>query len=484
MRWPIGVRRDGPLATMARSLSHCPAVMSCLGQRLLLGALLFASAACSAPGGSGRPLSSTGVPPLHLTVDHFQGSPLSGPRLGVFAAYPAEPSAASPDESPWVRTEAWVVDGLPEDELSLLSSDARLIALPLEGDPLRPNVASVIRGRVGNVHDVGALLAASRRALALGAAEGALDIGMTSVLRVERYDRPGERIELLVSRPLTGLVLSAYLVLRSQRESGEDRVWEQILLAEAPAIGGDPLLLTLPLPEGGDLLLRLAVGQPEPGSAEHALLVAAARTQAAAHHAELLAALAERRAGVPANAGLVAALVGMQPGANRRGAVLYLATLAHAPVCTDVALSGRPELLDEVAEAVRAGLPPDQPPTAAQLAWLFESESLSRLSQLIEAGDDDPALEAMLLRHTGEVGRNLPLLQSLIGSAGGPVDLRQRLVAENLLFLEDNAPASRVRAFDWLLGLDRAPEGFDPLATRKERRAALARLREAASSQP
>jgi hypothetical protein len=39
-----------------------------------------------------------------------------------------------------------------------------------------------------------------------------------------------------------------------------------------------------------------------------------------------------------------------------------------------------------------------------------------------------------------------------------------------------------VRAFDWLEVRERAPPGYDPLASREERRAALARAEEAAAS--
>jgi hypothetical protein len=39
--------------------------------------------------------------------------------------------------------------------------------------------------------------------------------------------------------------------------------------------------------------------------------------------------------------------------------------------------------------------------------------------------------------------------------------------------LEDSSPASRVRAFDWLTARGRAPAGYDPLGTPRQRRAAL-----------
>jgi hypothetical protein len=47
------------------------------------------------------------------------------------------------------------------------------------------------------------------------------------------------------------------------------------------------------------------------------------------------------------------------------------------------------------------------------------------------------------------------------------------VIAENLSYLEDASPSARVRAYDWLRTRGRAPAGYDPLGTIKERRNAL-----------
>jgi len=59
--------------------------------------------------------------------------------------------------------------------------------------------------------------------------------------------------------------------------------------------------------------------------------------------------------------------------------------------------------------------------------------------------------------------------------------LDARVIAENLIYLEDASPASRVRAYDWLQSRGRAPAGFDPLGTPRERRDALEKARSAAA---
>ena len=48
------------------------------------------------------------------------------------------------------------------------------------------------------------------------------------------------------------------------------------------------------------------------------------------------------------------------------------------------------------------------------------------------------------------------------------------MIVENRIYLEDNSPASRVRAYDWLKARGAAPKGFDPLANPRDRREALA----------
>ena len=58
---------------------------------------------------------------------------------------------------------------------------------------------------------------------------------------------------------------------------------------------------------------------------------------------------------------------------------------------------------------------------------------------------------------------------------------------ENLIALEDSAPAARVRAYDYLAARGKALPGYDPLAPAKARRAALEKAREvppAAATQP
>jgi hypothetical protein len=84
-----------------------------------------------------------------------------------------------------------------------------------------------------------------------------------------------------------------------------------------------------------------------------------------------------------------------------------------------------------------------------------------------------PELRAVLTIYAGEPARHGGSLDDIAHQSTSRQDLENRLTAENLVFLTDASPASRVRAYDWLKARGLAPAGFDPLGPAKERREAL-----------
>ena len=78
--------------------------------------------------------------------------------------------------------------------------------------------------------------------------------------------------------------------------------------------------------------------------------------------------------------------------------------------------------------------------------------------------------------HAGEAGRHAASIEQLTRGVGGRADFDGRVLGENLIFLEDSSPSSRVRAYDWLQSHGHAPAGYDPLGPPKARRAALERM--------
>jgi hypothetical protein len=84
-----------------------------------------------------------------------------------------------------------------------------------------------------------------------------------------------------------------------------------------------------------------------------------------------------------------------------------------------------------------------------------------------------PELRAILTVYAGEPSRHSGSLDDIANQSTSRQDLENRLTAENLVFLTDSSPASRVRAFDWLSARGLAPAGYDPLGSAKQRREAL-----------
>lgn len=161
---------------------------------------------------------------------------------------------------------------------------------------------------------------------------------------------------------------------------------------------------------------------------------------------------------------------------HRRQALLYLAREAGAPLVEDITLSSTDVVIDRLAYAVtnecESG-PAIEPNT---LGWRLQKTAYLLLADLTSADQAWPELEAIAIRYGGEVGRHPAVLKEMVSQAANGADLEQRLLLENSIYLEDISPAARSRAFEWLTARGRAPQGYDPLASLKERRSVLNRV--------
>ena len=275
------------------------------------------------------------------------------------------------------------------------------------------------------------------------------------------------------------------------------------LLRPGPAPApGEPVLVLVRAPfvagEGATLALYVAAtaSAADPG-AEAALGPALDRALAAVdlRSALLAADLAAAGTGdflartVPEALGRLERL--RAAGADPRTTLLFLAGALDAPLAMDVLLAvdaaELASLTDWLLEDERTG--------ARGPRWSLEHHAWRALQAGTAggrlgpptAGDDAgvapelpdrsagqlAALQGLVLRHAGEVGRFPRLLEALLVASVDEQDLHERLVAENRAFLEDSSPAARVRAYDWLAARDRAPALYDPLARRGARRTAL-----------
>jgi len=112
-------------------------------------------------------------------------------------------------------------------------------------------------------------------------------------------------------------------------------------------------------------------------------------------------------------------------------------------------------------------------PSTERLGFELDRNALSIMADKSAVGSLVPELTSVLLIHTGEVGRHPDTIKEILRGTGNRTDLHSRLIAENLIELEDNSPAARVRAYDWLKEAGKAPANFDPLGDAASRRTAL-----------
>ncbi|MBL7188813.1 MAG: hypothetical protein ISS70_21000 [Phycisphaerae bacterium] len=158
---------------------------------------------------------------------------------------------------------------------------------------------------------------------------------------------------------------------------------------------------------------------------------------------------------------------------NERRALLYLAQQTDASLAADIALSGTEVVFGSLSRTVKDRYLSGMVNDAEVLGWTLERSSYRILADLLSADQVTPQLEAMLVRHIGQVGRHVSTLEELLASSGNTDEFRRSVVSENFIYLEDISPAARTRAFEWLAARGKAPDGYDPLAPLKQRRAAL-----------
>ena len=109
----------------------------------------------------------------------------------------------------------------------------------------------------------------------------------------------------------------------------------------------------------------------------------------------------------------------------------------------------------------------------AALAWLQDVSSFQITGRLLSENQLSPDLSAVLTDFAGEAGRHPASIEEINRKLSTRAELENRLITENTIYLEDNSPAARVRALDWLKSRGHAPANFDPLGTPRQRRDAL-----------
>jgi hypothetical protein len=180
--------------------------------------------------------------------------------------------------------------------------------------------------------------------------------------------------------------------------------------------------------------------------------------------------------GDPVLSGLRSALLSLGRVEARRAVLVFLADQTQASICQDIALVADDATLAALTERVQAGTSNAESVASVDaIGWVLDRSALSLLAEQSAEGKLPPELAAVLSSQAGEAGRRADSLEEVLRGAGSRKDLAARLVAENLIYLEDPSPGARVRAYDWLSARKLAPEGYDPMGDVRQRREALER---------
>jgi hypothetical protein len=477
---------------------------------LWLGAILGASVGwfgCVAQPRPSRPPQAVSPPGCELL---YQGGP-------TFAPQPeADIDRLRPEDAFAVDLTLLPLTHCCPDGLRPIEQRARLIAVSPRSVPVTP-VTQLLRGaRVGSVQAPEQFAAGLAPSVLAGGGpaetrHAVLPAGVTLAARITHPNDLGsgqrESLEIRLHRPPTtpepqpvDLVIARtgsvppVPNLPSQAPSSDqgptaarltaspvEMTTEEAFLELSPAAGSRHFAVVLPSPFGQTDIQALAVilSVREFGAGQE---TEAYRTAFGECIRQLRSATTVRQAGTapsdPRWTGMVEALADLTSSAPAplwRRSLVYLATAAQAHLAEDLALSAEYEvarrLVRGLAEAYAAGTITD----ANALSWQMEKQAYLLLGSLDETGELTPALRALLLRHAGQLGRDLVALQELVATARSREALEDLLVREHQLYLEDISPAARNRAFEWLRARGKAPLDFDPLASARERRAVLDR---------
>ncbi|HVR76470.1 MAG TPA: hypothetical protein VMT52_19225 [Planctomycetota bacterium] len=464
-------------------------------------------------------------PELITSLRYFTGSPLSGPE-------PVRGALNTDDLCPFEVTAVALEQWRPELlEAQALGSQARMLAVPRGEAPVKPLPRLTASVRVAS--SAGPSEAASRlqagqlgRSTVISVSRGALPRGVTAVHELKgRPSREG-RVEVHVHRRQAegdgtragssqDDEIQVALMILGHRDAGQDQEGpaespdpaaaapvpamvpdgagdlerEFALLDRVPAGDARMFAIFLPSPFRGEqgeaiaFLLETGPAGPEEPGAKAAQDPDLARAIADLKEAGVSPIVASAQSPPPFIAGLPPALHALAFRPVQRNGLLVLARESDARLAEDIALVADPETLSSYCELVlkkSTGSETELDP--AQLAFLLESTAVEELSALLSKEKLPAELHAVLVRHAGQAGRQVSSLEAAL-SASRTVDaLRARIVEENWIALEDTSPPARVRAHDWLLALGQAPEGFDPLAPPRERRAILEKALETRSS--
>jgi hypothetical protein len=487
-----------------------------IGTSLLVSISFVLFASCRT--GPQKASTSTFISDLKYEVIYFAGSPMTG-HISV------DPNSLHSEESLAVTMSWAIIEQLPKNLLEPAESQTRMIKIFPSQKPVSP-VAQLTRGtRIGSIENTEQFIDritndGSNGGAFLGKLHGVLPQGITASFSIAEKNptdlRSPEGFEIQIfNRSQTGggnteeppvkssleiaIVASGKLkhstaATHESMQSSEDEDEGSDLNGEDVQITETVFLKARPFKERDQFAIILSSPFSTEETKAFAIIIDVrshpkeGRVGVAMHELyfkqclEYLARGTIQDGGVYGKphdtewSGLEDAIQSLQSPINGRRALLHLAQQTNAPLVKDIALSGTEIVVGQLSQAVTNEYMSGSVTNSEMVGWMLERTAFSVLANLLSTDQATPELEAVLVRHTGQVGRHASTIEELIAGANSIEELQRYVVRENFIYMEDISPAARTRAFEWLLSKGEAPDGYDPLAPLKERRAVLNRI--------
>jgi hypothetical protein len=434
------------------------------------------------------------APPRVATRVSYQ---LGGPLHGAIApGRPLPAEALQPDHALALYVSVVALASSGPWTLAPLTSQSRIVMAEGEaGDTIRATPRVLEHARAGLVEGPTIQILeqaksdAQARGNRLGTLRACLIAGTTTVAELVRDEPPTptgearrERAAVLLGRRADGKGVDLALELESDGEPPE-------LVELATPVFGPPghagnWVAVIPSPFAGDeatwiAFIAHATPPPEaaiPGAAVHEEVVAGAVRDLVAQ--EQTAALATKPLAPPAEVPDVdATRRALGDRLTARHGLFALANSVRSRTAEAIAVATDDHTLAPIATAVIAALSsatamrkPDE------MGLVVEIATLSACQKLLTVEPVAPDLVSALEWRGGAALKLLPSLGPEILRAKTLADLENRIVTLNVRLLNDASPAVRARAARWL-GARLPLEGYSPIASSVERRAAVEKIK-------
>ena len=421
-----------------------------------------------------------------LSVDEYSGSALSGP-LGQSVQQTDLAAAWS------IRVKVNAVKTLPTVGFDPIGPLARLILNDGGSELIAPSTRLVYSARIRALGPKERFDASSNdpsREVDLGAVLAHVAPGTTAAFNIaqpsDSIDSPKRQritVEIDRARGEDGYNISLTSFDRKSPVALQI-VREMLVIHRLPNEGNqDHFALAIPMTFAASSAAGVVIDVSIDTHAPDARSIAELKTKLDASAASV----AEKLKAPPQDAGdldVSAALSSLtRLNDSPRAPLVYLAQLCGARLSESVVLVADRQLLLLISKAIREGIPRLAARDRRTVGWMLDRATIKTISSLKEdqAAQMLPPVQGALETFAGQAGYELDVLQSLADKSTSSSDFYNHLVAEHLIYLEDNSAAARVRAFDWLRARGAAPAGYDPLASNRARRDALDKMQEAAT---